>query len=256
MNNKELIKSLVSTLDLEIERLESRIKELENEVTQYKKILGMQGNVAEFENLSLGYRELKIKPQYIYLSQKHHTIFESWIEEKGELNEAMLLAAGYKFFTAQQVDKAGTSKAWTHKSILEGSLIYQQSPDHFHTVIQIAAYLIKMGFTNVTSYHWSNVDVSAEFKGKTYAFEYERPRTHCIAQLKTKFLAAKQHYDTVYFVCSSLNKKEIALALEPTGKIINGNTYNMCTRGSQFKNFIERIISGNPVKNYPIPDSS
>lgn len=250
MDNRELIQNLANALTVEVEKLERRIKELEYENTQYKEALGIMNTVQDLEERT----PLSIKPEYVFLSRHQHTIFEDWLENP--LSEEMLTAYGYKCFYPLCIYKAGTTKAWTHESILEDSLIYQQSPDHFHSVLQIAAYLIKFGFTNVTIHHWNDVDVTGSFRGKTYAFEYERPGTHSIKALKTKFNVAKLKYDFVYFVCQTSNKATIAKAIEPTGEIkFNCIPHNMCTRGKQFKYFIERIISGHSIQNCPIKDN-
>jgi hypothetical protein len=247
MNNQELIQNLHNAIVVEIERLEKRNKELEYENKQYRTALSLINNVQDLEEKT----PLVLKHEYKIISRHQHTIFENWLENP--INDSVLTASGYKSFFPVCIDKAGTIKAWVHDSILEGSLIYQQSPDHFFAVLQIAAYLIKFGFTEVTIKHWNDVDVSGKFNSKTYAFEYERPGSHSRQELKTKFNTAKSKYDFVYFVCQAANKAMIAKALEPAEEIkYNRTPHNMCTRGSQFKYFIERIISGYSIENYPI----
>jgi len=250
VNNKELIQSLYNTMIIKVERLEKRVGELELENKQYREALGIINNMQDLEEKT----PIKIKPEYQALSRHQHTIFESWLENP--INEKVLAASGYKIFYPLRISEPGTTKAWTHESILEDSLIYQQTPDHFYAVLQIAAHLIKFGFTDVEIRHWNNVDVTGKFKNKIYAFEYERPGTHTVQELKTKFNNAKSKYDYVYIVCQASNKKEVARAVEPDAKILFTNaTHNMCTRGHRFKYFIERIISGYSIENCPIEDN-
>ncbi|MDD2628176.1 MAG: hypothetical protein PHD20_04780 [Clostridia bacterium] len=250
MNNKELIQSLYNAMTLEMERLEKRVEELEFENKQYREALGIIKNIQDLEERT----PIKIKFEYQELSRHQHTIFEDWVEDS--INDQVFKASGYKIFYPICIHKSGTTKAWTHESILEDSLIYQQSPDHFHAVLQIAAYLIKFGFTDVEIHHWNDVDVTGKFKNKTYAFEYERPGTHTVKELKIKFNNAKSKYDTVYIVCQALNKKEVARAIEPNAEaMFTDITHNMCTRGQQFKYFIERIISGYSIENCPFEDN-
>lgn len=237
----------IITMTEEIEMLTKQIKTLEVENRELRDILGIRESVHEFENVSLGFESLKINPTYLELSNKNHTIYETWIQ--GEFNPTLMSVAGYKRFNTQMIDRAGTVNAWTHKSILEGNLIYQQSADHFHTVIQIAAYLIKAGFEDVVINHWNDVDVVATYGRKTYAFEYERPQTHTVDQLRKKFKAAIQNYDVVYLVCSVGNRDKVSIAVEGRKKTVKEEFSNMCTRGSQFKFFIDCIISGNPIEN-------
>ena len=209
----DTIKNLFNDLNVEISKLEKRVNKLEKENELYRNALGLVNNVQELETLTF----IQIKPEYRALSRYQHTIFEDWLITP--IDNLIFETAGYVCFQPIRISEPGTTKAWTHKSIVEDPYIYQQTPDHFHSVLQIAAYLIKYGFTDVKIHHWNDVDVSRTFDNITYAFEYERPKTHSISQLKPKFTRAKEKYNTVYIVCQNSNKEEVARAVEPQGVI-------------------------------------
>lgn len=196
-------------------------------------------------------KQYKIKPQYEELCRVHKTVFEHMFE--GEYSEAALLRDGYKGFTPQRIcGGTGTEKAWTHTSIVKGNKIEQQSQDHYHTVFQIAAYLIDHGFTDVVVNHYGDVDVVGTLNGRTYAFEYERDGSHTIRDIFEKFARAKQKYDHVTVVCMSTNKNAVIKAVEPEGVVAYGERpKNMCTRGAQFDDLMAEILEGGK-RNAPL----
>ncbi len=205
-------------------------------------------------------KQWKLKPQYKALSEEHHIIFENWFE--GEYNEAALRRDGYKFFQPIRINASGTTRSWIDTSIVINNRISppargmrtsdattkergQQTPDHYNTVIQIAAYLLDHGFADIIVNHWNDVDVVGTYKGETYAFEFERDGTHAVDYIFEKFSNARLKYDHVYIVCTASNKSKVIKAVEPDGQVLIGEKpKNMCTRGSQFEDLINDILAG------------
>lgn len=234
-------------------RLESRIRDLETENKRLRMELGEDGVVVGVEFSRSDFEFLKIKEMYYDIFLDQHTIFESWIWQ--EIDIKALRRAGYVLFNSQNIVKAGTVNIWTHRSIYDGRVIYQQSPDHFHAVLQLAVYLMELGFDSVKINHWDDVDVSASYLGKSYAFEYERPGTHTVSDIRKKFRSAKEKYDYVYFICNAKNRQAMAKALE--GGVLKARDLpaNMCTRGKQLKFFIDCIVAENPIENCPVVEN-
>lgn len=225
--------------------------EVTSSESEHAIIKGIAQNIDRREVLNTDSKDsYKIKLKYQELCNKHKVIFENMFE--GDFSESALRRKGYKSYAPHRINGSGTTRSWVHSSIINGSLIEQQTPDHYNTVVQIAAYLIDKGFENVQINHYNDVDVVGTLNGKTYAFEYERDGSHPISDIFEKFSRAKLTYDNVFIVCMASNKVKVAKAVEPDGIIPYGEKpKNMCTRGTQFADLIEDIISGYKT-NYPI----
>jgi hypothetical protein len=213
-------------------------------------------------------KQWKLKPQYQGMSEEHCIIFENWFE--GEFNEAALQQDGYKAFQPIRLNASGTIKAWIKSSIMVGGKVSpparglrtvnattkdrgQQTTDHYATVIQIAAYLLDHGFSDIIINHWTDVDVVATYKGETYAFEFEKDGSHSIGEIFEKFSNARLKYDHVYIVCTTANKSKVIKAVEPDGQVPYGERpKNMCTRGSQFEDLINDILAGKKQAKGPV----
>lgn len=211
---------------------------------EYAIIKGIAKNIDSREVINTeSSKKYKIKSMYRTLCDKHKTIFENMFE--GEFDEAALKREGYEAYTPQRISGSGTTRAWTHESIIKDKYIEQQTPDHYHTVVQLAAYLLDHGFTDIAVNHYGDVDVVGTLNGKTYAFEYERDNSHTIGEIFEKFSRAKQEYDFAFVVCMSTNKAKVIKAVEPDGMVpIGEKPKNMCTRGTQFEDLINDIVAG------------
>lgn len=247
----DYIKLASENIIAEVKKLECRIKELEEENIIYRKRLGIDRGNGSCETIASTKIDIIIKDKYKELSSKNHIICEHWLVEPIEAE--ILSELGYVQYYPQRIISSGTFKAWIHESILEGHLIYQQSVDHFNTVIQIAATLIDYGFENIIINHWNDVDVSASYNGVTYAFEYERPGSHSLAEIRDKFGRAKLKYDFVFIICSHKNKNDIIRAVEPTFDV-QKTPRNFRIRGVGLKTLIEEIVEGKIKENIKISE--
>jgi hypothetical protein len=129
-------------------------------------------------------------------------------------------------------DEEAISKEQKTKEYFE-----QQTPDHYATACQLAAFWIDEGLENVKVNHWNKVDVEGELFGETYAAEFERDGTHSIESIQKKFNRAKTMYDHVWIVHTSLNASKVRKAVDtPTKK-------NSIQRGSGLKDLFEQVFA-------------
>jgi hypothetical protein len=101
--------------------------------------------------------------------------------------------------------------------------------------LQIAAYLKEKCFQNVQVHHEGDADVTSELNELTYAFEYERGRTHTLNQIIDKNSRAKLLYDVVFFVCLQSNERTVKKAV---------GAPNCRPRGFKFKDLIDSVAEG------------
>lgn len=168
-----------------------------------------------------------------------------WIEDP-DVNTLKRL--GYVPHLVHNTFGNGKCKAWIQSDILkkdpvsEEYKIYNQTIDHYSTVIQIAGYLLLRGFYNVTISHFDEADVVAELNGERYVFEYERPGSHTKKELQKKKIAAEKHKTTngrCFFVCQSSYRKFVESAVD-----IDGATEKCTvTRGAQLKGAVDTLLS-------------
>lgn len=107
--------------------------------------------------------------------------------------------------------------------------------------MQIAAYLKEKGFQNVQVHHEGDADETAELNGLTYAFEYERGRTHSISQIIDKNSRARLLYDVVFFVCLQSNERTVKKAV---------GAPNFRPRGFKLKDLIDSVAEGKYITEY------
>jgi len=180
-----------------------------------------------------------IKDIYKDLVKDQNIILESWID--GEFSKKALMDSGYKYYNLQRVLDSGTNNVWIHQSIVGDKLVHKnQTPDHYYTVIQMAAYFTEKAatlkdveITDIEINHHNDVDMSLKINGISQAFEYERNGTHTtVEQIQEKYNRAKITYDNVLFVCVSTNKKLMTNAIDD----------NWCSRGPTLKDRLDLII--------------
>lgn len=158
---------------------------------------------------------------------------DEWIENP---DENMMKDLGYEARLVQRVDANGKAKSWIKSDILNGGKVYNQTIDHYASVIQIAGIVLQAGFEDVTVNHFDDEDVRATFSGQSYSFEYERPGSHTEKQLAEKCRKLESTNSRCFFVCQSSYGKFVAHAVG------GHNTY---TRGAAFKAAIDAVLSAN-----------
>jgi hypothetical protein len=202
-----------------------------------------------------------IKEKYNQLVKENKFMLESWMSHftvKG------LEDAGYTLYNnIQRTLDNGKVRAWVHHDIIKKKEVTgeptdyfelpdeeaiskeqktkeyfeQQTPDHYATACQLAAFWIDEGLENVKVNHWNKVDVEGELFGETYAAEFERDGTHSIESIQKKFNRAKTMYDHVWIVHTSLNASKVRKAVDtPTKK-------NSIQRGSGLKDLFEQVFA-------------
>lgn len=169
---------------------------------------------------------------------------DSWIQDP---DVGMLKRLGYVPHLVHNTFGNGKSKAWIQSDILKKDVvsgeykIYNQSVDHYSTVIQIAGYLSLAGFDVVKVSHFDDADVVAELAGERHIFEYERPGSHTKKELQKKKIAAEKQKTTngrCFFVCQSSYRKFVASAVDGDGT----TEKHTVTRGVQLKAAIDGLL--------------
>jgi hypothetical protein len=74
--------------------------------------------------------------------------------------------------------------------------------DHYSSVVQLAALLVLNGFEEITINHTGEADITAKYRGVTFAFEYEVKNSHTTDQIIEKHTTALEKYNVVKIVCS------------------------------------------------------
>lgn len=199
----------------------------------------------------------EIHEMYKGLCDKNKIIFEFMM--KSGYSAKALEDEGYKFYQPQRAVENGILNCWIHESILKAKhdqkevetleeeqderkkkYALNQTIDHYSTVIQIAAYLMQLGFKDVQVHHEGDVDVSGELNGKTFAFEYERNKNQSIDNIRDKNSRAKLLYDYVFFACPQNMNRKVKTAV---GK------YNFAQRGFGLKDLIDSLVDGSWFEN-------
>lgn len=175
----------------------------------------------------VSYLDLKVRG----LANKYGIYFPNWIYGKPDQTLEMY---GYELRQVQEPIGRGRTKVWIDSSLINSSdRIHSQTIDHYATVLRIAGWFAQNDIT-VEVNNFEDVDIVAEYNGKKYAFEYERPGSHTIEQLKEKLIRAEKQYGIVFFVCTGQNKELLQ------------STFGEATvipRGTQLLDFLENTFS-------------
>ena len=133
---------------------------------------------------------------------------------------------------------AGMATAWVNKDILDDrGMVTNQSLDHYSSVIQIGAYLLKKGIENVNVDDYTGPDVTFTITDEngvvtTHAIEFEIEGTHTKEQVQDKRKRWLTEYDNIYFVSGARYKKKLSNWIGPQ---------HIFSRGSQLKNLLDGI---------------
>jgi len=144
----------------------------------------------------------------------------------------------YEPHLVQRVDSNGKAKAWVLSEIIDKSdpnkpKVYNQTLDHYASVIQIAGLLLQKGFDDVTVNHFDKEDVRARLGDQEFSFEYERQGSHTEKQLETKRINLESTNSRCFFVCQKSYEKFVAKAV---------GAHNTYTRGATLKTAIDAVL--------------
>jgi len=132
----------------------------------------------------------------------------------------------------------GLATAWIREEIVDSNgLVINQSIDHYSSVMQIGAYLILKGITDVNVDDYTGPDITFTISDEndvkhSYAIEYEVEGTHSQKEIQEKRIRLLNKYDNIYFICSARYKKKLVSWTGPN---------YVFARGSQLKNLLDGI---------------
>lgn len=167
---------------------------------------------------------------------QHGFCLDEWIENP-DLN--MMKDLEYEPHLVQRVDANGKAKAWIKSEIMDKTVpnkpkIYNQTLDHYASVIMIAGNLLERGFEDVVVNHFDDEDVRARLCDQEFSFEYERQGSHTEKQLEAKRIKLETSGSRCLFVCQSSYRKFVAKAV---------GEQNTHTRGTALKAAIDAVLS-------------
>lgn len=161
---------------------------------------------------------------------------DEWVENPDIKTMKML---GYEPHLVQRVDANGKAKAWIKSEIVDKTVpnkpkIYNQTLDHYASVVMIAGHLLEHGFEDVIVNHFDDEDVRARLGDQEFSFEYERHGSHTEKQLETKRINLESTNSRCFFVCQSSYRKFMVKAV---------GEHNTYTRGTAFKEAIDVVLN-------------
>lgn len=167
---------------------------------------------------------------------QHGFCLDEWIENP---DQDLIKDWGYEPHLIQRVDANGKAKAWIKSDIVDKTVpnkpkIYNQTLDHYASVVMIAGNLLERGFEDVVVNHFDDEDVRARLGDQEFSFEYERQGSHTEKQLEAKRIKLESTNSRCLFVCQSSYRKFVAKAVGEQ------NTY---TRGTALKAAIDAVFS-------------
>jgi hypothetical protein len=162
------------------------------------------------------------------IARENGIYFDNWLSG-GSIHTLNDMA--YEQLPVQKIDGRGTIKTWIRKGKISGSMVGNQSVDHYCAVCQLAGALSIAGFKTEIN-HFNDADVIARNNGNTYAFEYEHPGSHTRDNLVDKDERHTKNYGNVFFVCSGGNYEQVKDAVGEAKTV---------KRGIQIKNLIDKI---------------
>jgi len=161
---------------------------------------------------------------------EHGFCLDEWIDDP---DANMVKDWGYEPHLVQRIGANGKAKAWIKSEIINEGRVYNQTLDHYASVIQIAGYLQQAGFEDVKVNHFDEEDVRARLGDREFSFEYERQGSHTEKQLEAKRIKLESTNSRCFFVCQSSYRKFVAKAVGEQ------NTY---TRGTALKTAIDSVL--------------
>ncbi|MCW7077483.1 MAG: hypothetical protein OCU18_09460, partial [Candidatus Syntrophoarchaeum sp.] len=167
---------------------------------------------------------------------EHGFCLDEWILDP---DPNVMKESGYEPHLVQRVVGNGKAKAWVLSEIIDRStpnnlMIYNQTLDHYASVIMIAGHLLREGFDDVVVSHFDDEDVRARLGDCEFSFEYERPGSHTEKQLEAKRQKLESSNSRCFFVCQSSYRKFVANAV---------GEHNTYTRGTMLKAAIDAVLA-------------
>jgi len=146
---------------------------------------------------------------------EHGFFLDEWVENTGIKT---LKDLGYEPHLVQRVLGNGKAKAWIKSDIIDTTTpnkpkVYNQTIDHYASVIMIAGHLLQNGFEDVNVNHFDEEDVRARLGDQEFSFEYERQGSHTEKQLETKRIKLESTNSRCFFVCQKSYEKFVAKAV-------------------------------------------
>lgn len=176
------------------------------------------------------------------LEPEFNPVLKDYILDHGFCMNSWAKSFGLENWEMERVQDAfegtGLATAWINKEFIKpNGLIQNQSIDHYSSVMQIGAYLIQKGITDVNVDDYSGPDITFSILDEndvkhTYAIEYEIAGTHSQKELQGKRTRWHEEYENLYFVCNARYKKKLVSWIGPS---------YVFARGTQLKNLIDGI---------------
>ena len=176
------------------------------------------------------------------LEPEFNPVLKDYILSHGFCMGSWAQSFGLKNWQMERVQDAfggtGLATAWIHEEIIKpNGLIQNQSIDHYSSVMQIGAYLIQKGITDVNVDDYAGPDITFSILDEddvkhTYAIEYEIAGTHSQKELQSKKTRWHEEYENLYFICNARYKKKLVSWIGPN---------YVFARGSQLKDLLDGI---------------
>jgi len=177
------------------------------------------------------------------LEPEFNPVLKDYILDHGFCMNSWTKSFGLENWEMERVQDAfggtGLATAWIDKTFIKpNGLIQNQSIDHYSSVMQIGAYLIQKGITDVNVDDYSGPDITFSILDEddikhTYAIEYEMAGTHTQKELQGKKTRWHEEYENLYFVCNARYKKKLVSWIGPN---------YVFARGSQLKDLLDGIV--------------
>ncbi len=164
----------------------------------------------EIENVSTAPLSALLNSGLKDLITNHKIYLQEWFEQGQDFS--VLKSDGYKPYRATTIDGKSTF-VYLPSADVTGDKVWNQSIEHYSTVLGIAGWCIVHGIPVLEINHNDKWDLLVEIKGKKYAIEYEHPGSHCYSELVAKKEAIENADLLPLFVCQHSNLEQVERAV-------------------------------------------
>jgi hypothetical protein len=203
---------------------------------EYAVIKGKHRGTIASENAADESLLLVVHPGIKDLISEHQIYFPDWLQPGQDIS--LLSKEGYKQFRAQKLD-GSPGFVWLPQRNVTGSMVWNQSIDHYSTVLQLAGWFILHGIPIVQINHNDGADLVIDIKGKRIAIEYERPGSHSFKELVEKKETIENSGAEPLFICQQGNLEDVIRAV---------GDKNVVQRGSELISELEELKQLNERK--------